>query len=371
LDTFTYTIADGFGGTDTGSVRIVDELVTASVGLYRGLVIDGTQASVGIAEVRLSKKGRFTAQVWHLGERFRAKGQFDASGAAKLTVKGKGGSRPLTLQLEAETDQVSGSVQSGSSTNVVSLKRFTAKFGRGTPCPQAGPYTALLPVDPSHPGEDVYPQGCGYATMTVSSTGAVKASGKLGDDTAFVVRGAVDQDGVVLIHTPLYKAPKGFLCGAASFVTGDPGADQRGVLTWRKPVQQAGDSSYPGGFSGFTEWQAARFNRLAKGAPIFGPGVTTASVTMEYGGLADKVTKTVTIGASLLVQNTTPDTLTLSLNGKNGQFSGSYVHPGDSREHPVGGVLYQKLTIGRGTFTGIGDSGQALTGHWMLEPSTP
>jgi hypothetical protein len=169
----------------------------------------------------------------------------------------------------------------------------------------------------------------------------------------------------------LYKKPKGFLCGEATFVSGDSAADQRGLLTWRKPAQLKPDANYPAGFAGSTEWQAARYTRLANGAPIFGAGSTATVAKMEFGGLVDTVTRSVTVSAQgLSGQNTGADVLTLEMNGKNGLFSGSYVHPRDGQKHPIGGALYQKLTIGRGTFTGVGDASQAVTGHWMLEPST-
>jgi len=255
-------------------------------------------------------------------------------------------------------------VHDGGASFIVALKRFIAS----SPCPQAGDYTALLPPDPAHIGEAAYPQGSGYATMSITSSGAVKIGGRLGDDSGFVVRSAVDKSGVVLMHTPLYKKPKGFICGEATFVSGDDGADQRGVLTWRKPLQQKSDSSYTAGFSGSTEWQAARFSKLAKGAPIFG-SATTASIVLEYGGLQQPVSKSVSITAGgLVVQNAGTDTLTLDVNGNNGLFSGSYVHPRDGKKHPLGGVLYQKQQVGRGTFNGIGDGNQAVTGHWMLTP---
>jgi hypothetical protein len=168
---------------------VVDELRSARTGVYRGLVSDDAQASVGVAEVRLSAKGKFTVQLWHMGERFRGKGQFDATGAANITAKGKGATRTLSLQLAAEDDSVSGTLANAGASFTIALKRFTATFGRTTPCPQAGAYTALLPVDPGHLGEDSYPQGSGYATMSVGTTGSVRIGGKLGDASAFAIRG--------------------------------------------------------------------------------------------------------------------------------------------------------------------------------------
>jgi hypothetical protein len=141
-------------------------------------------------------------------------------------------------------------------------------------------------------------------------------------------------------------------------------------LTWRKPPQQKPDANYAAGFAGSTEWQAARYSKVAKGAPIFGSGVTAATATMEFGGLPAPVTKSVTVSAQgLTIQNPSPDTLSVELNGNNGLFSGSYVHPSDGQKHLLGGVLYQKLPIGRGTFTGVTTDGQAVTGHWMLQPA--
>jgi len=368
MDTFTYTITDAFGGTDTAEVKVFDELLAAPTGVYRGLVSGEDQESFGTSEVRLSAKGKFTVQLWHSGERFGGKGQFDANGATTFIAKGKGATRTVTLQLAAEEDSVAGAVTNSGAVFPMALKRMTARFGRNAPCPQAGSYTALLPTDPAHVGESTYPQGSGYATMSVTAKGSVKIGGKLGDASSFAIRSSVDQDGVVLMHTPLYKKPKGFICGAATFVSGDPAADQRGHLTWRKPAQLKGNSSYPAGFTGSTEWQASRFVKVPKNAPIFGG----AAASLQFGGLPDGVTKPVAAGAlGFKVQNSNADTPALHLKGENGLISGSYIHPRDGKKHPLGGVLYQKLTIVRGTFEGVADAGQEVTGCWSLDPVAP
>jgi P pilus assembly chaperone PapD len=369
-DAFSYAISDGFGGTATATVTLVDELLAAVPGNYLGLVGGGAEPSTGIVQVKLGKKASFTGQLWHLGERHKVKGVFDPSGAAAFTVASKGGAlRQVTLQLEAARDGMSGSLNDGTSTYATTLRRVEKLFGKKNPHPQAGTYTALLPVDPAQAGQAAYPQGRGWAIFAVGKSGSAKITGKLGDDTGFVVKAVVDAQGRAVLHTPLYQKPPGFLAGEIAFVTGDAAADNRGTLTWRKPSPAKAGGAYPAGFAGATAWQAARYTAPAANTPIFGFNFAAATATLTGGGLAGPVSKTVTLlGNRLVVANPSADILTLKYDRKSGRLTGSYIHPLDGKKRDLSGVLYQKLPAAGGVFGGVDAGGQPLTGGWLLAP---
>jgi hypothetical protein len=205
----------------------------------------------------------------------------------------------------------------------------------------------------------------------VSKTGGLKATATLGDGKRAVLKSSVDSEPAALLHAPLYRNPKGFICGKIAFITGDPDADSRGNLTWVKPLQSKPDMNYPSGFEGTTAWQAARYARPISGIPIFGPSFTSANATLEHGGLPSTsiVQKLVTLlPNSIQIQQSGTDVLTLSANPASGIFSGKYTHPLDLKKRPLSGVLYQKQQIARGLFNGVNESGQAVTGNWMLVP---
>jgi hypothetical protein len=369
-DTFSYTINDGFGGTASAEVRIVNELLASKPGTYLGLVGGDPQASVGISQLRLSKKGRFTGQVWYLGERHNLKQLFAGIGTSDFTIVSKSGqSRQLSLQLDSAEDGMTGTLTDGSTTYDLKLKRVQKIYSKSNPCPQAGAYTVLLPPDPGQIGIATYPQGYGSATMAVSATGGLKAAATLGDGTRAVLKSSVDGQAIALLHAPLYRKPKGFICGKIEFVSGDPEADSRGTLTWSKPAQTPPDATYPSGFTGTTEWMAARYTKLAKGAPIFGAGVTAATATLEFGGLESPIQKAVSLlGSAIQVQATGTDILTLAISPASGRLTGKYTHPRDLKKRPISGVLYQKQLNARGMFNGIDETGKAVTGHWLLAP---
>jgi hypothetical protein len=159
--------------------------------------------------------------------------------------------------------------------------------------------------------------------------------------------------------------PKGFICGKIEFITGDAEADSRGTLTWRKPAQLKPDANYPTGFEGSTEWMAARYTKPAKGVPIFGPGVSSATAKLEFGGLDLPVEKNAVIQPKgIQIEPSGSDALSLTVNAATGRFTGKYAHPRDLKKRPLSGVLYQKQPGARGYFNGV----DGLTGSWMLSP---
>jgi hypothetical protein len=83
--------------------------------------------------------------------------------------------------------------------------------------PYAGYYTMALNA-PS-PQTKPVPQGNGYASFTVATTGTLTVSGKLAEGTAFTTSGFVGPDGSVLVYQMLY-ANKGSIIGLLDIAEG-------------------------------------------------------------------------------------------------------------------------------------------------------
>ena len=126
---------------------------------------------------------------------------------------------------------------------------------------------------------------------------------------------------------------------------------------------------YAGGFAGEIDWRAATYVKPAKGVPIFGSGITSGTVFLENGGLADPDEKGVTLlPKALQVATTGSDILKLRVNLGTGLLNGTYVHPTDLKRRPVFGVLYQKEQEVHGQFQGINATSQGVSGTLRLTP---
>jgi hypothetical protein len=131
------------------------------------------------------------------------------------------------------------------------LASFTAQqtpaFTAKAPSPLAGVYTLELPADPAHP-ETAYPQGTGYAVLTVAATGRGTLAGALGDGTKFSFGGMISAQRELAVFIPLYRG-KGFLSG--QIVLTAPGAANAvtGAFHWHKPAT-ATPAWFPAAFAG-------------------------------------------------------------------------------------------------------------------------
>ncbi len=225
-------------------------------GTYAGLVgaAAPADADAGLLKLTVSQNGSFTATltldeinyVWH--------GFFDTSGhyhfdgvSGQTGAIGKtGASVDLQLDMIHQTKTLSGSIViNGVTTNVTAALPGYSKKNPATAV--AGKYTVLLPPDPTHT-DSTYPQGIGFATVSVSSTGVAQVAGALGDGTPFTAGGLVSVGNDVPIYLTLY-GKKGSISGALHI---DPTAGNpvSGTLNWFKDAQTKG--FYAQGFTGAT-----------------------------------------------------------------------------------------------------------------------
>ena len=106
----------------------------------------------------------------------------------------------------------------------------------GTQTPDKALYTMLLPPDPAH-SDTAYPQGTGYANVSISTNGLLSVVGALGDGAKFSAASALRTDNTFLFYAGLYAAPHGEIYGTLNLRDVPGVSDLDGSLTWIKPQQ--------------------------------------------------------------------------------------------------------------------------------------
>jgi uncharacterized repeat protein (TIGR03803 family) len=324
------------------------------LGTYAGLVNQSgspSNASSGFISLAVGKTGSFTARLTVGGVRSSFKGTFDSSGNSTNTVTRRSlSSLQIVLQLldvTNETDEVVGTVSDGVFTS--DLVANLAVFSRVTPCPFAGNYTFVL--EPADDTDPTVPQGFGFGTLAVSTTGTGQMRGILGDGTKMSASAPVAIDGTWPLYVPLYKNQGSCIAS----VTIDTNHLLEATANWFKPVSTL-DHDYPGGFATSPNLSGARYISPKDGGPsIAGSG----TLTLGGGNLESNLVKSVVIAASgsVTASPTGSDKLTLKVNPTTGQFSGSFLNPADGKTTKLSGSLLQNDNSAAGFFPGTNQTG--------------
>jgi PKD repeat protein len=217
------------------------------LGTYSGLAIQTnapSNASSGNLQLVISKTGAFTAKLNMGGVKSSFRGQFDASGNSTNTVTPHGLNQLqviLHLDIENQTDQITGTVSDGTFASVLVANR--AVFSRRNPCPQAGQYAVVFDVPT---GSDTnLPSSTGNATFTVTTAGTGRMTGILGDGTKINVSAPVSQYGTWPLYEALYTKKQGACVGWMSFDTNNTFS---ATVDWYRPPMPK-SRTFPLGFS--------------------------------------------------------------------------------------------------------------------------
>lgn len=360
-DTFTYTVADGRGGSDIGTVTI-DGPFPELAGTYTQLVTagpDGTQQSpVGVISAKISAAGVVSGTVTLRGTTYVLKGSAGFDGSFDQVIKRKGAD-PLAIHLEFAVDgmnvpRLTAHIAGDEPHyyNVLSQPIGTTTLPSGL---VAGAYTVLLPPDATAAN----PRGIGWATATLAATGSVKLAGRLADGTPFSVGTAIDSTGKAPVYVPLYLKPKGDLIGTLDFQA-QATSDFTGTLTWRKPAQTPSGTLFPAGFTATTSASGKRYV-LVNGTRALTYTVTApakADVPIRGGGLPDlDAVITVPVTDIPTVDTPNPNGVKVAIVRKSGLVSGSFLPTGAKKPTPFTGVLHQGQNRGAGFFLGAAQSG--------------
>jgi hypothetical protein len=208
-----------------------------------------------------------------------------------------------------------------------------------------------------------FPQGDGYATITVAKTGVVKIVGKLADGSAVSYSNALSSLDEWPLFVQLY-GKTGFITGAVKFDPSQPNTDAAGLaLKWLKPAGVAGTKLYPTGWSNTitTDLAASKFvPPAADTTPLTiaaAVNATTANIviTATGGGLTADGQNDASLSANGKVTlvgspvNGLPS-LTAALNAKTGLLTGSFKHPVSGKPVTLNGAVYQKTKVASGYF---------------------
>ena len=175
LDTFTYTISNGQGGTATAKVNIANSFYQQK-GPYQGALVSGG----GYLTLALANNGAFTGKLRVGSIFYTLKGQFDANGDYSATVNGQ----LLTLQMNVGPfpTHAYGSYTIAGSYGGDPLTAYHAIYNSpSNPAPEAGNYTVLLPG--ANTTSAAIPAGTGFAIVKVKESGAATIAGVLADGT--------------------------------------------------------------------------------------------------------------------------------------------------------------------------------------------
>jgi VCBS repeat-containing protein len=363
-DSFTYTIANSNAKTATATVTVRDRFLD-SAGAYDGLLTNAApdNSNLGYLSLTLSKRGAFTGKLRVGGVDYPLNGSFDPTGHfARSINRGKQPALALDFVLDSAANQVVG-IFSGP--GFVSDLKLEARASAGV---LAGSYTLVLPANPSNSGTS-FPQGNGYATMTVQPNGLVKVSGKLGDCTAFASNTFLHADHRAAIYAGLYSKAfpyAGSLSGMLQ-LENLPGSDADGTLLWFKPAH-ASDKRYSAGFSTTIDAVASKYRRPALGANALNLVNTPDNAKVAIGddsAVPPVLVKTVTLGPTshVTVSSQGADHLSLTIVPATGLFQGGFYHPVTGKHVTFNGVLFQKGTFGAGVYLGT-----TATGYVELSP---
>lgn len=396
-------------------------------GSYNGLLVAAVGSTTpinhhGLVNVKVTSTGSFSGKVTLAGVALPIKGTFGTDGEAvfsngletfELIKKGNPavslGHLGLTLDV-ADGDVVTGVLKNGTGGGATVLADilhadralYTAKKNPTAPLvnvpvtlldptKEKGKYTAVFQADSTVDvglAADQYPQGDGYATVTISSSGVAKIVGKLADGSPITYSNALSQNNEWPVYIQLY-GKKGFIAANVAFDHTETDSDALALnAKWFKPAALPNQKFYPNGWpAGITaDFAASKYIAPKKvtaalpnppnpdtalGAGVSGAANTTTPnifVTLTDGGLAtntsndaslDAASKVTVLGAS--TGETAATGLKVTFNAATGSLGGSFTHPVTGKLLKFAGVAFQKTHTATGHFlfvppaTAVGD----------------
>lgn len=394
----TFTFTEGLVLT---AKFIPNPFTTALVGSFNGLALPVGSTTpgvpnVGLLNIVLGTKGTFTGSLKIDGTSLSTPGFFDNAGVARFSVATrattlllKRTSKPdIELALNLDMTPGSGKLTGTVTQKLVSVVQAVSNIdadrahystANKVSAELAGtatkPYTLVFPAKTQTPTKamNLYPQGDGFATMTVKVDGTVSLTGKLADNTSITASAPLSKLNQWPVFASLYTG-KGCIAGLATLSNAD--ADTEDVLgadfLWFRPAitnTQWYPSGWPAGIT--VDVSGARYlvPPATPATSVF-PGLLTptSNATLGFydGLLTGAIIKDITISPTNTVTNIpAAASPTLTIAKPSGLISGSFTHS-DGTKPAYQGVIIQKGSQkgGSGYFmsratpvNGLGESG--------------
>jgi len=327
--------------------------------------------NTGWIDLKISTAGACSGNLIFAGNTYLPfRGVFTGGGLAQIDVTRRG-SPSIRVNMQINTS-------SGGEEGVTgTLSDYDCVFGARKPAfsrsePYTGPNQFTLAIP--HPGgidTAPTPQGSGYATFTVSSTGQASFSFVLADETLVTLSAPLTEaEGFPIpIYRALYRTNTG--CIQASILL-ESTSGPEGTFFWSRPADSR-NADYPAGFAFQSGLQIAPFT-YTPGELIVSALVPGDPLTLQLtdGGLMDPVSATFTMNDPVNVpvfDTPVPLGLTLSFLPRRGRptgvFTGTYLHPDTGRVLSIKGVALQDH-IGAGFFRGAPGEGHGKIS--IMEP---
>jgi hypothetical protein len=374
----------------TRVINVIAPPTSPGPAVYSGVIraANGTPAldKFGLASVKVSSGGGFTAKLSSGPNKFSVKGALDGSGESAF---GKGnsstatallnrkGASPLQLDFRIAGSAGKEQLQGELTDNGLAFASFTADraiYSSKSPAPPllVGKFTALFPA--KSPGDqglaaNLYPQGFGIGFVTVSKDGMAKFEGTLADGSKFTFSNPIVADNQLPFHLLVSKGTE-IVNGTIAF------REQTGIsdfdasdLVWIK-LQELSSPSYTGGWPQGIKVDVigSKYTR-AKGQsalPWLGAvtGAGNAQVKFTGAGLTSAQTASVNVDpkGKVAVVNSAVPGLKLSLSTKTGSLTGEFQHPVSGAKTKFYGAAFDLQSVANGFFLNQLQSGaQTLT----------
>ena len=364
-DTFSYSIADGRGGSATGIVAVtIRPLVTLLAdGTYESLVRNEAGEVEGSIRATVTTAGAVSGTLKLGTISYAWTGAIDASLSVTAMIETADGASGLTLHFvpneSAESLLITGTLTlPGQTPWVLDGGEKFATEGLGA---LVGKYTvSLAPTALTGPG------GCGWFTFSLDRSGSLAANGKASDGTTVAGATNVRRDGSVVLYLPMYSGG-GYFSGRIHF-RATATADSDGVIEWKKPARPSG--LYPTGFAVSLAAEGSFFTPRPAGVQTLVHSTPSAAKAEFYisGGNFEATPISRLFAVSMNDVATplpvTADAPIVTLTRKNGVVSGTFRDPNNlSIIRNFSGVMLQKSNRACGF-----QIGSTLSGNFEWRP---
>lgn len=324
-------------------------------GVFTGTFEGNPTASTtsGSLQLTLAGNGMLSGSIYYAGRRYTVP-------AALLNVDG---ARTITFGLPKKTLQVqvatvnqlpqltatvsNGAVQESQSVAARANPAFPAKS------PLVGHYTIALPPDAAHP-EATFPQGTGYAKVTVTTRGLATIVGVLGDGTPFSTGGPVTAGGELPFYFPLYSL-KGLIAGKLVLHSSAPSDPVEGSFRWLKPEAATGK------FKSLIDATVTVFGSGYRNPVAPAKVLTFVNDTATFHAVGGNVgllpSKQVVLGTAYAFKSTTSEPFAFTLSAATFGLGSGTFRDAANKPRTMKGVVLQKQNSAVGLLIGTDQNG--------------
>jgi hypothetical protein len=363
-DTFSYTVADRWGGKATAAVTVEDRMFGVEGNFFGtmrshqdGKAFD-EESLEAIFRIHLSRMGVATGVFLPWPGAFTAR--VDGKGHCRALVS-IGRSPGMSFDIDPSTRELTGSLGQPIGEGEVAtadIKGGQASYSAENPSPQAGAYTFAMNGQTTQHGTDQFRFGTGFGRMTVMPNGVVKLVGRLCDGAPFSVSSAIYRGNrcVLMASIPYGDYIPGQLTGELVF---DPqsGDDAGGSFRFTRELLKPGQNpiSTHLGYGAFGAWQASRYDPAAPLLQVTG-SPNDVKLTFTFGAEYDRY---ITWSTDDSISTASAPDVTLRVDKQTGLFFGTFLNPERNRTQAFSGAILQRQNYGAGVFPQAGAKGAA------------